>query len=149
MSLPANPNNPSNVNDDILIINYCKSNPTNNKCGCVIPPDFINSSTNKNYTPYYCWYAPCKSSESYLTTALKYDMSYCNINQCSITIDQITFSGGLIEIINECSSQISTTKLLSQRSFPNLDTLYKYSIPIVGIIIIIPICIVLLLLFIY
>jgi len=102
--------------DDVKIENYCKKNPADVKCGCVVPDARINSLLISGYNPYYCWYKECLKQETFKTSLIMEGKKNCNIVLCEVGLDDIQIDGNVnITVKNNCFSQNNfNSNLISQ-----------------------------------
>jgi hypothetical protein len=113
---------------------YCKTNISDPLCQCIEPPSSIINIAQVTGQPYYCWFKPCFTNGVYKTLAIQQAQLACQATECTISISDISISGGRINISNMCGSLAS--RLVSSQI--NVDlTPYEWSfkLPIVNNII--------------
>lgn len=88
--------------DDEAINAYCKKNPRDPRCKCVLNARKMSQTPLGSKSPYYCWYAPCHDKDSYVTSIIQNDMLHCSINICSYASEYVRIDQGELEIINKC-----------------------------------------------
>ncbi|AKS26326.1 putative late membrane protein [Diachasmimorpha longicaudata entomopoxvirus] len=93
---------------DKIIRAYCRINSDDPRCRCILHAEKMNQTALASNSPYYCWYAPCRDSDSFMTSILSHEKTYCNINLCTYHSDYIKADSGTLEITNKCKSSFST-----------------------------------------
>lgn len=76
------------------------------QCNCINPPTYIKNVASNMLSPYYCWYAPCLATTTIKTPDIIQGQLECKITNCSISIDEIKVTGGVINIENKCAYDI-------------------------------------------
>lgn len=103
------------------------SNYFNPACNCINPPIYIKNIADNVLAPYYCWYAPCLTANAIKTPEIIQGQLDCKIKNCSISIDQIKTTGGVINIQNSCATQFTNVKNLNI-SLEKID--FKLKLPV-------------------
>ena len=116
---------------------YCKTNTSDTRCICIVPPISVLNISRLTGQPYYCWFKPCFDEDNYKTLAIQQAQLNCQVTNCVIDVSDISISGGTINITNMCgslasrltSSQIGTDLSPYEWSFrlPILDNLVSLS----------------------
>lgn len=114
MSLMARERGMSGISDAVLK-SYCSNYPNSNSCRCYntyisLPSNF---SENAYMGPIACWYKPCaeETNQQFLLTEHLRQRSKCNVNICSIDVDNINLQSSnpsLVTLINDCKVSLQT-----------------------------------------
>jgi hypothetical protein len=93
---------------DTAVQNYCKSNPQNPHCQCLLPPEKIEE-IRKNYGDIVgditCWYDGCQISKNpYMTLNMRNVKNNCKTTNCIIRDINVTTNGKVsdLNIMNNC-----------------------------------------------
>lgn len=90
---------------DLKMINFCKSNPGDVKCKCIIPEEGIYKLQISLFNPYYCWYSPCTGGSSFVTSVIAQERRKCNIVLCDVSLGEVTLNdNGVLNVKNNCIS---------------------------------------------
>lgn len=106
---------------DLEFTNYCKDNPTNEKCRCIIPEDGIQKLQINTFNPYPCWYAPCKNDITYKTSLILQEQKKCNLVLCEVHLGEVTIDDdGILNVKNNCISSKTVNNVnISQELLEN------------------------------
>lgn len=106
----------SSYETDTKILDYCKLNPSDRKCKCVIPEPGIFKLQISMFNPYYCWYDPCTNGNSYITSIMKEERKKCNLVLCNVELGQVSLDdNGVLNVKNDClSSKNFSSVVISQ-----------------------------------
>lgn len=108
-----------NYSDDLKIQEWCTENPEDSRCGCINLPEDIKKINTNSISPYFCWYAPCKSLFNFITLQIQESQKICNNLDCNISLGDVSVSDGIINIENNCISNISTDSIVVSDTFYN------------------------------
>jgi len=89
--------------DDRKMMDYCKSNPNDEECDCILLTDPVTKASSSTSLPYYCWYSPCLSNNNYVTYLIKKEQELCNRINCVIKLGDILVEKGSFDVSNHCS----------------------------------------------
>ncbi len=91
------------ANECNLVQNYFQP-----RCNCINAPLKVRNAAANMLAPYYCWYAPCLSSTAIKSPEIIAGQLECKITNCSITVGEISISGGIVNIENNCAKDIAS-----------------------------------------
>lgn len=116
--------------DDEKIINYCKNNPTDIRCSCLIPEKGIERLQTNIFSSYYCWYSPCNNPENFKTSLINNEQKNCNVVVCNVNLGDVKIDdNGILKIENQCMTTKNYSDTIISEEYIENSLSNNYNIP--------------------